>query len=80
METKIAKVIKYMRTHTGITQMDAYDLCYATRLSAIIKVLKDRGYEIVTFYYPMKSGGRYAEYRLTDEYKKYLASVEREVK
>lgn len=71
--TKIDKIIKYMRTHTGITQMDAYELCRATRLSAIMFELKQKGYEIVTIYHSTKECPRgYAEYRFTPEFKKQL--------
>ena len=77
--TKINKIVKYMRTHTGITQMDAYDLCKATRLAAIIHELKNKGYEIKTIYHQMKVG-RYAEYQLTPKFKKYLDEKEKENK
>ena len=77
--SKTMKIVGYMRTHTGITQMDAYDLCKATRLAAIIHELKDRGLEIKTIYHPMKIG-RYAEYQLTPRCKKELAKQEKERK
>ena len=77
--SKTSKIVRYMRTHTGITQMDAYDLCKATRLSSIIFELKQRGYEIKTIYHPTKQS-RYAEYQFTPAYKKYLAKKEKEEK
>lgn len=73
--SKINKVVMYMRTHTGITQMEAYELCKATRLSAIIFHLREQGFEIKTIYHPLKNG-RYAEYQLTNRYKKYLDELE----
>lgn len=62
--TKTSTILKYMETHTGITQMDAYNLCYATRLSAIIWSLKKQGYVIETVYHRKGRGLGYAEYRL----------------
>lgn len=67
--TKIDMVLDFMRTHEGITQMDAYKLCYATRLAAIIALLKNRGYVIDTVYHKAKRGRGYAEYRLVKEAK-----------
>lgn len=73
MSTKTGKIIRYMYEHTGITQMDAYELCKATRLGAIIFVLKQRGYDIDTLYFDNASGcGRYAEYRFTQPFKDYM--------
>lgn len=66
-KSKIEMVLDFMRTHEGITQMDAYKLCYATRLAAIISLLKNRGYRIDTIYHKTKHGRGYAEYRLAEE-------------
>ena len=71
--SKTDRIVSYMRRHTGITQMDAYDLCKATRLAAIIHALReDKGMDIRVVYYPMEHGGRYAEYRMTKECKERL--------
>lgn len=79
METKAKMILDYMRKNDGVTQMDAYKICMATRLGAIIWLLKDRGYDIETIYHPMKHG-RYAEYKLTEECKKRLNEEEKEDK
>ena len=71
--TKVEKIIGYMRTHTGITQMDAYELCKATRLAAIIADLKGKGYEINTIYHSSPTCRRYAEYQFTPKFKKELS-------
>lgn len=73
MMSKTRMIIKYMSVHTGITQMDAYELCKATRLGAIIFDLKKRGYEIETVI--LKQGRtRYAEYRMSGRCKEYVLS------
>ena len=69
-QSKINKVFNYMLEHDGITQLDAYKLCMATRLSGIIFDLKKRGVPINTEYLYDNNGTRYAKYSLTDEYKK----------
>ncbi len=76
--SKTQTIIRYMRDHKGITQMDAYELCKATRLGAIIFELKQRGYDIETYYYPNSCGiGKYAEYRLTKDCKERLDEEEK---
>lgn len=42
------RIIKYMKTHGGITSRDAFTDLGITRLSARIKDLRDIGYEIST--------------------------------
>ncbi len=39
-------ILDYLREHDGITSIEAFDLCGATRLSAIIFSLRKRGYVI----------------------------------
>lgn len=76
INSKTNKIVGYMRTHKGITQMDAYELCKATRLGAIIFDLKKKGFDIETAYMPNESGyGKYAIYSLTPDYKEYLKYV-----
>ena len=68
-QSKINKVFNYMLEHDGITQLDAYKLCMATRLSGIIFDLKKRGVPITTAYLYNEDGTRYAKYYLNTEYK-----------
>ena len=68
--TKVDIVIKFMETHDYITQLDAYKLCCATRLGAMIFDLKQRGFDIVTTYVSTKHG-RYAQYSFSNDYKAY---------
>lgn len=42
----VGRVLKYLKTHTGITSMKSFELFGATRLSAIIYLLRKDGYEI----------------------------------
>ena len=44
---KTQKVLEHLQNNTGITSMDAFELYGATRLSAIIFNLRNRGYDIV---------------------------------
>lgn len=41
----VGRVLKYLKTHKGITSMQAFELFGATRLSAIIFILR-KDYEI----------------------------------
>ena len=65
-KSKTTMILEYMGVHRGITQMDAYRLCNATRLAAVIADLKKRGYKIETVYHEGRGRG-YAEYRLIEE-------------
>lgn len=62
-ETKVKKVTNHLLTGKSITSWEAITLYRATRLSAIIFILKDRGYvfntEMIT-----DGGTRYAKYKL----------------
>lgn len=42
------RVLAYMRTHGGITAMDAFSQLHITRLSARIFDLRERGHKIVS--------------------------------
>ena len=44
---KTQAVLNHLQTQKGITSLEAYNLYGATRLSAIIFVLKERGYNII---------------------------------
>lgn len=46
--TQTQAILNHMQTHGSITSMDAFQLYGATRLSAIIFVLRKRGLNIVT--------------------------------
>lgn len=46
--TKTDKVLKHLRENGSITSLEAIELYGATRLSGIIYVLRNRGYDIVT--------------------------------
>ena len=43
-----AKVLEYMRTHDGITTLEAFNSLGVTRLSARIWDLKEAGFRIAT--------------------------------
>lgn len=71
--TLINLVSKHLVKHRRITSMQAFDLYGATRLSAIIYVLRGKGYPIIT---TMKEGVnrygnpvRYGEYSLPKGWK-----------
>ena len=67
-KTQTGEILRYLQTHKGITSMQAFEKFGATRLSAIIFVLKKRGFNIVTYMIDGKNRygepTRYAEYRL----------------
>jgi hypothetical protein len=48
LETKTAMVLNHLKTHKKITSWDAINLFRATRLSAIIFCLRERGHSIST--------------------------------
>ena len=48
MTNKTNEVLKYLQKNKSITSMQAIDMFGATRLSAIIFRLKDKGYNIIT--------------------------------
>jgi hypothetical protein len=45
--TQIQAVLNYLQTHKGLTSMQAFEKFGATRLSAIIFVLRRRGFTII---------------------------------
>ncbi len=53
-ETKINKVLKYLISNGSITSWEAIEFG-CTRLSAVIWVLKNRGYKFNTIYLPLSS-------------------------
>lgn len=48
MVDKQGKVLQYLKEHGSITQLEALDLCMATRLSGIIFRLKQQGWQITS--------------------------------
>lgn len=56
-QSKTYDIYKYMRTHGGITSMEAFNMFGATRLSAIIFSLRKQGYDIETI--DMECADRY---------------------
>ena len=44
--TQIKAILEHLQTHGSITSNEAFKLYGATRLSAIIYILRDKGYEI----------------------------------
>ena len=46
--SKTEKVLNHLKEHGSITSLEAINLYTATRLSAIIYTLRNRGYDIVT--------------------------------
>lgn len=62
--TKKDIILEHLRKGEHITQMDAYRLCLATRLSAIIYDLKDEGWDIKTDTLKSSDGTHYASYYL----------------
>lgn len=61
------RVLEYMKTHKGITSMQAFQLFGATRLSAIIFNLRNYGYSITSE--PKQGKNRYKESVHFVEYK-----------
>lgn len=64
--TQKMQILSYLKTHSGITPLEALHLCGCFRLAAIIWVLRNEGYDIRT---DMVDDGdkRYASYRLVVE-------------
>lgn len=63
--SKTQKVLFHLQNHKSITSWEAIRLYRATRLSAIIFVLRKRGYEIHSIpEYNKETGCNYARYVL----------------
>lgn len=62
-QSKKAQILNHLKTYGSITSWEAIEKYHATRLAAIIKELRNEGYNIVT---TMQSNGetRYALYTL----------------
>lgn len=56
------KVIEYMLAHGSITSMEAFLSMGNTRLSATIKMLRDKGFEIETIREQTDKGRPYGRY------------------
>jgi hypothetical protein len=65
-QSKKSKILNHLKTYRSITSWEAIGKYRATRLSAIIKDLRNEGYHIDTI---MQSNGetRYAMYVLVDD-------------
>ncbi|MBO7714383.1 MAG: hypothetical protein J6S85_12480 [Methanobrevibacter sp.] len=64
-ETKIGNVLNHLKKYRSITSWEAITLYKATRLSAIIFTLKERGYEFKTIREENEeTGTHYARYFL----------------
>ncbi len=61
--TKISDVYNYLSTGREITSMQAFVMFKATRLSAIIHVLRKRGHNIVSNN-RVENGVRFSSYQL----------------
>ena len=48
MRNKTKSVLEYLQTGRGISSMEAFEMFYATRLSAIIFNLRKCGYNIIS--------------------------------
>lgn len=65
MESKELKVLAHLKKHRSITSWEAIKLYRATRLSAIIFNLRERGYDISSIMeYNEETGTRFARYVL----------------
>jgi hypothetical protein len=66
--SKIESVLNYLKSGKTITSIEAFELFRATRLSAIIFELRNRGYNIQTI---ERKGDKcvYAEYKLINQNK-----------
>lgn len=63
--TQVTQVLAYLKQGRSITQVDAIRLFNCYRLSAIIKNLRNQGYEIVTYNERnSSSNGTHARYEL----------------
>lgn len=63
--TQVTQVLNHLKQGRSITQVDAIRLFNCYRLSAIIKRLRNQGYEIVTYNERNSSGtGTHARYEL----------------
>lgn len=66
MNTKIGQIAAYLRTNGSITSWEAIQLFHATRLSAIIFTLKERGMQIASVW-EESNGAHYVRYVLEGE-------------
>lgn len=65
METQIQKILNHLKIHKSITSWEAIQKYRVTRLSAVIFVLRERGYDIISNReYNEETGTNYARYVL----------------
>tara|TARA_R100000353_G_scaffold7402_1_gene9245 strand:+ start:2868 stop:3086 length:219 start_codon:yes stop_codon:yes gene_type:complete len=65
--TKTHRIKEHLRKRGKITSWDAFTRYGATRLSAIIFELRQKGWDIETVRKPNKDGGTYGEYTYTED-------------
>ncbi len=67
-DNQTTRVLSYLKTHTGLTSMEAFKMFGCTRLSAKIYELRKAGYDIVTIdcegFTRYGDKRTYAQYRL----------------
>lgn len=68
--TQNEKILQYMMEVGGISSIDAFKKFAITRLSARIKDLRDKGYQIDSVWEKSKKGARYVRYYLRKKAKK----------
>ena len=68
MENKTRKVLNHLEKNGSITSLEAFDKYKATRLSAIIYILRhSRGYDINNVWEKTSDGTRYVRYHLIED-------------
>jgi len=66
--TQLQQVLAHLKQGNTLTQLEASSRFQCLRLSAVIKCLRNMGYDIVTHYERNKSGiGRHARYELVKQ-------------
>lgn len=65
-ESQKKQILEYLKTHAGITAIDALNLCGCFRLAAVICRLRKEGWDISTEIYG-EGQKRYAFYVLINE-------------
>ena len=67
METQTQAILKYLRTHEGLSQREATIKLDCIRLGARIYDLRNEGYNIITETRTGKNKSRYAFYILKED-------------
>lgn len=67
-KTQVQKILNHLKEHSSITSWEAIQKYRITRLSAVIFVLRESGYDILTVKeYNEKTGTNFARYTLIKE-------------